>query len=70
MFEQLNKIALDHYLRGEGGELMRREAEAELYRRGQSDGQHTARMTEGEMVEALKALGYVVFKPSKALKND
>jgi len=55
----LNQYALDGYLHGEHGELMRREAEQELYRRGQA----SATMTEREMIEHLKALGYVVFRP-------
>jgi len=35
MLERQNDYALDYYLRGEAGELMRRAAQQELYRRGQ-----------------------------------
>ncbi len=58
---RLNRDALDYYLRGEGGELARREAEQELWERGQ----RSVTMTEEKMVEELKARGYVVFKPRR-----
>ena len=60
--ELLNQYALDHYLRGEGGELARKQAQQELYRRGQESVTIPV-MTEQEMVNKLKVLGYVVFKP-------
>jgi hypothetical protein len=60
MLERYNEVALDYYLRGEGGESMRREAEQELYRRGQQ----SFRMTEEEMVEHLTSLGYIIISPS------
>ncbi len=55
---RLNRDALDYYLRGEGGELARREAQQELYRRGQ------ASISEQEMIEILRQKGYVVFHES------
>ena len=57
----LNRYALDRYLRGEHGELMQRLAEQELYERGQ----RSAQMTEGEMVAELIRRGYVVYKPEE-----
>ena len=59
MLERYNEVALDYYLRGEGGESMRREAEQELYRRGQQ----SSKMSETEMVEYLTSLGYIVIAP-------
>ena len=55
----LNEYMLNSYLRGEHGEYSRLVAQQELWERGQRN----ATMTEQEMVEELKALGYVVFKP-------
>lgn len=57
-FARLNEYGLDHYLRGEAGELARREAQQELWERGQ----RAAEVSEEEMVSRLKGLGYVVFK--------
>lgn len=57
MLQKLNRDALDYYLRGNAGELMRREAEQELYERGRKS------TSEQEMVDELKRRGYVVFKP-------
>jgi len=69
MYERLNDDALDYYLRGEGGESCRREALEELYRRGQESADATTSdtllvdPTVEEMVEILRACGWVVFKP-------
>jgi hypothetical protein len=57
---RLNDYALDGYLRGEHGELMRREAQQVLYEQGRQD---APQMTEEDMVAELKRRGYVVFKP-------
>lgn len=59
MLERYNETALDYYLSGRGGETMRREAEQELYRRGQQ----SSRMSEEEMIEHLESLGYLVIAP-------
>ena len=67
---KLNDVALDGYLRGEHGELMRREAQQVLYNRGR---QHATRLQEEhnglvfeceqDAVNYLKECGWVVFKP-------
>ena len=54
---QLNDYGLDYYLRGEAGELARREAQQELYRRG-----HLSSSVE-EMITRLEALGYAMLAP-------
>jgi hypothetical protein len=55
----LNEYALDGYLRGEHGELMRQVAGQELYERGQRG----AAMTEEEMIAELVSRGYVIYRP-------
>jgi hypothetical protein len=65
---RLNDCALDGYLRGDYGELLRREAQQVLYNRGREAAQNEAEMSEEAMVAELKQRGYVVFKPRKVNK--
>ncbi len=57
--QNLNDYALDYFLRGNGGELARLQAQQELFRRGQE----SAEKSEEDVVAELRRRGYVVFKP-------
>ena len=56
-----NDYALEPYLRGEHGELMRREAEGVLYERGRRS-VGLAAFPEDEIAEYLRARGWVCFR--------
>lgn len=61
---RLSRSALDSYLRGEHGELMRGTAEQELYERGRQS------MTEKEMIDYLVSQGYVVLSPQDLKESE
>ncbi len=61
MFDRLNDDALDEYLRGGHGELLRRMALEEFARRSGTD---SLRVTLGELADILRAHGWVVFPRS------
>lgn len=56
---RLNDSALDGYLRGDHGELGRRQAIEETYRRGQQ----SATMGTEDMIARLESLGYGIVSP-------
>jgi hypothetical protein len=58
-----NEIALEPYLRGEHGELMRREAEEVIWERGRKSVK-LSQFTENEMAEYLRQRGWVCFQRS------
>ena len=62
MFERLNDGALDGYLRGEHGELLRRMALEEFARRS---GTGSVRVTLGVLAEILRQHGWVAFPRSR-----
>lgn len=57
MFDRLNDGALDAYLRGEHGELLRRMAMEEFAQRGGTD---FVRVTLGELADILRSDGRVL----------